>query len=366
MKPKPLLLLAASAAMICTAGALWAGKNSDLATRQNRETLFTQSDADQEKTRQALSLLARSTRADNELSYSALSQTVAFIGGKSLTSSAKITRAPRHLCIQTLSGNEKGARNGYSEKWFWRQEVGGRVRPYAEVHVPANEMAAKRLPMLLQNYRVSLGGSKKIDGRTAQAIELRPNHPLDGAQGPARRLWIDKKSGLTLGIESFNCDLKLISRSTLSKLQIAPPIAPATFEKPQAIFASLSTQNWQGEELGDDFRAAEKKTGFVPPRPTYLPPGFKLDGYGVHRCLTTGTLQLAAFSRYCDGLNTLTIYGFKPVNAGISKTMRGNCNFGPGALASREDGGGRLVALGDLPAKTLARVLDSARFQSAR
>lgn len=366
-KPLQISLLIASVAMVCGAAALWSSKNRDLAARDN-EKAFHQaaSDAGQENSRRALALLNRSTRADNQLSYSALSQTVASVGGKSVTSHAKITRAPRHLCIETLSGADKGARNGYSQRWFWRQDVGKKMQPYAEVELPADAMAVKRLPLVGKNYRVSLGATRKIDGRAAQAIELRPKHLIDGAKGPARRLWIDQKSGLTLGIESFNCELKPTSRSLLSQLQIAPPIAPATFERPQAIFASLQTQNWQGEELGDDFEAAMSKTNVVPPKPTYLPPGFELDGYGVHRCLTTGTLQPAAFSRYCDGLNTLTVFAFKPANADIAKNMRGGCNFGPGAMSSREDNGGRLVAMGDLPAKTLQRVLESAQFESAR
>lgn len=371
-KPLQISLLVASAAMIGGAGLIWSGKTRALAAREKQQmaqqAVFQTVRADAEKVdaRGALALLELSTRADNQLTYSALSQTTAFLGGKSVASSAKITRAPRHLCIETLSGLEKGARSGYSQKWFWRQSVGQKMQPYAEVRLPADAMAFKRLALLTQNYRVSLGESKNVGGRAAQAIELRPNQPIDGAKGPARRLWIDQKSGLTLGIESFNCDLKLISRSTLSNLQIAPPIAPATFEKPAAIFASLQSQNWQGEELGDDFQSAIKKTGFVPPKPTFLPPGFELDGYGVHRCLTTGTLQPAAFSRFSDGLNTLTVFAFKPVNSNIAKNMRGGCNFGPGALGSREDNGGRLVALGDLPAKTLARVLDSAQFEMAR
>lgn len=357
-----IMALVASAAMVCGAGALWTAKNR--AGKPQESGIVPRRSAPEAQ--QALDLLKRSTRADNELTYTALSQTVAFVGGRSVTSSAKITRAPRHLCIETLSGVGKGERNGYSQRWFWRQDVGQKMLPFAEVRLPADDMAAKRLSLLSKNYRVSLGETKAIDGRSAQAIELRPNQLVDDAKGPARRLWIDQTSGLTLGIESFNCSLEPTSRSTLSVLQISPPITPATFEPPTTIFASLENRNWQGEELGDDLIAATAKTGFVPPKPAYLPPGFQLDGYGVHRCLTTGTLQPSVFSRYCDGLNTLTVFAFKPVNADIAKNMRGGCNFGTGALASREDNGGRLVAVGDLPAQTLQRVLSSARFEPAR
>ncbi len=357
--------------MIGAAALLWLGKQPQSAPlTASTENASIESASDQNAdSPAALALLKRSTLADNTLSYSALSQTVAFMGGHSLTSNAKITRAPRHLSIETLSGADKGARSGYSQRWFWRRDAGKSLVPYAEVKLPADEMAAKRLPLLIENYRVTFGATKKVDGRTAQAVEMRPKRSIDGAKGPARRLWVDQQTGLTLGIESFNCDLQPTSRSSLSKLQIAPAVTAVTlasFERPTAIFASLSTQNWQGEELGDDFIAASAKTGFAPPKPTFLPPGFKLDGYGVHRCRTTGTLQPAAFSRYCDGINTLTVFAFRPVNENIAKNMRGGCNFGPGALSSRESNGGRLVAIGDLPAKTLAKVLASAQFEMAR
>lgn len=360
-------LLFSSAVMVCGAAILWSAKSRNSEARANRETpaKFVRIDAEEEKSRRASALLEQSTRADNELSYSALSRTVALVGGKSVTSEAKITRAPRHLSIEVTSGPQKGARSGYSQRWFWRRDAGRALQPYAEVARTADQMAARRARLLAKNYTTTLGESQNVAGRAAQVLELRPRYPLDGATGPARRLLIDRESGLTLEIESFNCDLKPISRSSLSDLNLKPQITPVTFETPKAIFASLAGRDWQGEELGDDSRNAAKKTGFRAPKPTFLPPGFELDGYGVHRCRTTGVLQLAAFSRYTDGLNTLTIFAFKPVNANIQKNMRGFCDFGAGTLSSVENNGGRLVALGDLRSKTLQRVLASTKFEMA-
>jgi negative regulator of sigma E activity len=279
---------------------------------------------------------------------------------------ARITKAPRHLSIQAMSGAMAGSQSGYSERWFWRHNLGEPMKPYAEVTLDADQMAARRFALLGKNYLVTLGAPETVDGRRAQVLELRPRHAIDGARGPARRLFVDVESALTLRIDAFNCALKPISRSSLSKLDLAPPITPVTFEAPQAIMASLETRDWQGEELAQKHQMAARKTGFLPPRPTFLPPGFELDGYGVHRCLTTGTLQLSAFSRYTDGLNTLTVFAFKPSNSNIKKTMRGACNFGPGAMSSREDNEGRLVAVADLPQKTLERVLASAKFETTR
>jgi negative regulator of sigma E activity len=360
-KSSSLPLVLVSCVMLCSAAAIWAAKSRDLAAQelQNEKSQL-------ESKRAASALLLKSFRADNELSYSAVSHTVAFMGGKKVESKAQITRAPRHLSIKMLSGPLEGAQSGFSQRWFWRQDAGKTLRPYAEVSLDANQMAAKRFELLTRNYAATTGEKVQLDGRAAQIIELRPVHLSDGARGPARRLFICEQSGLTLRVDSFNCDLKPTMRSSLSQLNLRPQIRPVTFEPPKTILSSLSTRKWQGEEMGTDFQRAAQTIGIVPPRPTFLPPGFALDGYGVHRCLTTGKLQPASFARYSDGLNCLMVFAFKPIDQDIEKTMRGSCDFGPGAMISREDGDGRLVAVGDLPAKTLERVLASAKFEMTK
>jgi negative regulator of sigma E activity len=361
--PKPLQigLVLASALMLCAAATIWADKKRQVAHTVAQEENQVQ------KTRLAAALLRKSFHADNELSYSARSHTVAFMGDKGLESTAHITRAPQHLSIRFLSGSMNGMQSGYSQRWFWRQHAGHTVKPYAEVRLDANKMAARRFALLEKNYTPVFDGETTLDGRRAQIIALRPMQTSDGATGPARRLFIDSETGLTLRVESFNCALKPVMHSSLSDVDLKPRITPTTFEPPSAILASVKTRDWQGEEFGaSNPAAAARESGFMPPRPTFLPPGFHLDGYGVHRCRTTETLQLAAFSRYSDGLNTLTVFAFKPVSTAIEKTMRGACDFGAGAMRSREDGGGRLMAMGDLPAETLERVLQSAKFETAK
>ncbi|RYG63148.1 hypothetical protein EON80_21785, partial [bacterium] len=311
-------LVLTAVAMLCGAAALFSSKSRDLAIREAK------TEHDQLASRHAASeLLARSFHADNQLSYSALSSTVAYVGGRSLESKAQITRAPHHLAIKMLSGPMSGVQSGYSDRWFWRQDVGQPVKPYAEASLDANQMASRRFDLLSKNYIASLVGVEKLDGRPAHIVELWPAQPVEGAKGPARRLYIDSESGLTLRVDAFNCELKPVMHSTLSKVDLHPALKANTFEPPSAIMASLKKSDWRGEEMGSNFKAAADKTGFEPPQPQYLPPGFELDGYGIHRCRTTGILQLAAFSRYSDGLNSLMVFAFKPVNQKVEKSMRG-------------------------------------------
>jgi negative regulator of sigma E activity len=91
-----------------------------------------------------------------------------------------------------------------------------------------------------------------------------------------------------------------------------------------------------------------------------LPAGFELDGYGLHKAVQGSSKQIV-LSRYSDGLNTLTVFAM-PGSASLKTDSWGSCDFGPGTLASRLTGGGRLVAISDLPDATLQRVLNSASY----
>lgn len=321
-------------------------------------------------------LLERSLRADAQLPLQARVQTVVFAGNRQIQSESQLARAPQHLAVTYLSGPMKGQASGFSQNWFWRQEA-GKLAPYAQVARRPDEMARGRFDLMRQNYVARLQAPQQLDGRAVEVIELRPIHPALGARGPARRVFIDARTGLTLRTESFNYRLQPVSHSTFSDLELKAP-APTAFETPAAIAAAAQQSFWQGEELGHDERAVEREVGLSAPQSQRLPRGFAVDGVGVHRCVRNepGKLQLAAFTRYTDGLNVLTLFAVKaaplsepnsPVVPGdVATDLAGdlNCNFGPGTIISRSEGGGTLMAMGDLPVAVLQRALGDARFQA--
>lgn len=347
-------------------------------------------------------LLGRSLRADAKTPLSARVQTVVFVGNRQIQSEAQLWRAPGRLSITYLSGPMRGQGSGFSQHWFWRQEGSGLV-PYAEVSQTPEEMARARFALMRQNYRAQLQAPQKLGGRDVEVVELRPLHPAPGARGPARRVFIDTRTGLTLRTESFNYRLQPVSHSTFSRLELQPKVKPTTFEPPAAIAAAAQKSFWQGEELGQNERAVEAKVGLTPPRSERVPDGFTVDGVGVHRCArSVPGLQVAAFTRYSDGINELTLFAVKtlplsalgalptgtlptgalPIGAlptdetGVAEPGAGkplvapfggvelNCNFGPGTVISRVDGAGMLVAMGDLPVAVLQRALGDAQFRA--
>lgn len=320
-------------------------------------------------------LLERSLRADAEVPVAARVQTVVFAGNRQIQSEAKLIRAPHRLSITYLSGPMRGQAGGFSERWFWRENAGQLV-PYAEVAQRPDQMARARFDLMRQNYRADLQAPAQLNGRAVEVVELRPIHPAPGASGPARRLFIDAQTGLTLRTESFNYRLQPVSHSTFSDLKLRPVVTKTTFEAPAAIAAAAAASFWQGEELGHNQRAVERKIGLAPPQSDALPQGFVLDGVGVHRCTrSVPGMQVAAFTRYTDGINVLMIYAVKSVpsaaqNAPVPLPGAGvfggdlNCNFGPGTMISRAQDGGTLVAMGDLPVAVLERALGRAKFQT--
>ena len=319
----------------------------------------------------AWALLGRALRANSDVAFSAQVETVVFVGERSLQNEAHIVKAPEHLAITYLSGPLKGQRSGFSKRWFWRQDAAGQLVPFAQIAVAPDQIANRRFELMRANYQAQMCAPAQVNGRPVEVVELRPSHPWGAIAGPARRVFIDDATGLTLRTEEFNARLQPVSHSTFSRLHLRPAITKTTFRPPSAILAASAQSFWRGEELGEDARAVEQKVGIAPPQSAAIPRGWKRDGFGVHRFQAPNqTLETAAFTRYTDGLNVLTLFAIKNApGANVASPARpqqlpATCSFGPGALVSRADGAGTLLALGDLPPEILRQVLQNVRFQA--
>ncbi len=328
---------------------------------------------DQRATQRAIALLCRALLADARLTYTATTETWAKYGGKTMQTRAHIARAPRNLCIAYFSGDEQGLHAGFSERWFWRQaSLDAPMRPFASMRRDTAEIATRRFTTLLENYRADWKGAGIVDRRAVEIVEMWPFQPVEGAAGPGKRLAIDKTTGLVLKVETFNHQRQPVMVTQLSDVKINPRIAQGTFKAPQTILESAQKQSWVAQDMGQDAQAVARKTGLLPPRLAQndLPPGFKLEAVGMHRCAERGSY--AALARYTDGLNTLTVFSMKEPREtdvssgnGATKAPQGeqSCEFGPGALVMRDTSDGRLIAVGDLPPATLRRVAEKAHVE---
>lgn len=330
--------------------------------------------AQQAQTQLVTATLFRAFHTDNYLTYSALSRTTAHIGDRKMESIARIVHAPQRLSVIYQSGAYAGRGGGYNGQWTWRQvEATQPAVPYAELERPTDEMAAQRFALMLRNYKALWKGREAIAGRQADIIQLTPMHPVEGARGPARKLWIDTQTGLTLRQQSFNYMMMKIMESVLSDINFAPRIDTGTFVTPHSMRVAAQSHPWVAQDTGSNRELVARRVGLYPPEARHLPPGFEFDSVGAHRCDTCANSCYSSLTRYTDGLNTLSLFALKPhcsidakPKSAPAKGASANqsCEFGPGTLSMRSLPEGQIIAVADLPLPVLKRVLDSTTIRS--
>ena len=361
----PFGLVLVASGLLVAAAALW-GYRSELAIKQDlavTSRLRLEALRSLVQSQEAGCLLERGLNADTELPYSALVRTRSLLGPDPMSVEARIERAPGQEIVTIVNGPVSGSETGYAPHWLWRQAPGGGMMPYAQLHDDTVLTARRHFKLLMDNYSAVITGPSQVAGRKVDVVEVKPLVPVDGAIGPARRLFLDSDTGLALRVDSFDYQMKPVSISTLSNVEFRP--APAnTFPTPAQIVGAAHGR-WEVEELGsgpDALQQVAARAGFMPPQPTYLPPGFVLDGYGLHRCRQHPAAPYAAMTRYSDGLNTLTIFAMRR-SAPLEKAGGGSCDFGSGTMVTRYAPPVSFVALADLPPGILRKVLDTVSYQ---
>lgn len=369
-------LALASAFVLTVAGAVWSirAEKAALKAEQSQQMARLNQARDEERrnSQHAVSLLIRSFMAERQSTYSALSQTWATYAGKEMQSTARITRTPSAMSIAYLSGDRKGLSLGYNQRWMWRRPSGAPMEAYAEMAEEPAAVVARRMSLMLDNYSVARVAESTVAGRKVEVLEIHPLRAIDGAMGPGKSLSVDAETGLALKTETFDHQWKAMMKSSLSEIDFSPRITPATFASPQLMSQAAKRKTWMARDMGTDRADVARETGWQPPTPKYLPPGFAFDSFGVHHCgvpgAPTGSGQsgpIAAMARYTDGLNTLSVFALPEPKGARSASPEQVCDFGPGTLISKRGEGGFVIAVADLPAVTLRRVVDSTTLHKA-
>jgi outer membrane lipoprotein-sorting protein len=163
--------------------------------------------------------------------------------------------------------------------------------------MPRMEMAVDRA-LAERNYRARPVGRATIAGRQTRVIEIAPRR----GGLVAWRLWLDRATGFALKRERYNVDGKLISGTEFTSVQFKAAIPPDIFAVPSGWETSEKGGSGERYSLID----LARHLGFPVVAPSYLPPGYVLQGgyaeqRGEHKRLT-------AALRYTDGLRVLSIY----------------------------------------------------------
>lgn len=305
----------------------------------------------------AMRLLERTVRADNFLIYNADYTTTASFGERRMTSQAHLQRAPKRLNIRYISGAREGLQLGFNERWFWRRNGDEPLQAYVEVALRPDEMVRRRFQIMRANYGARLLPPTVLNSRPCDVVEIRRFQPVDGAVGPWKRLWIDRQTGLTLRTDSYNHEGKLVMRSQLSNLKVQRAVEAPDFVTPAQMVAVAQQKPWMYEEMNADRARVQNATGIAPPKVEQVPPGFEFDSVGTHR-FDSQSAPAAALTRFSDGMNVITVFAFER-KAPVEKSAPTTCDFGMGTMAMRElPNGITLLAVGDLPAQTLHKMLD--------
>jgi outer membrane lipoprotein-sorting protein len=178
-------------------------------------------------------------------------------------------------------GNRKGAR-------YIRHYTGGFF---------GEEVNARRLDLLLENYRVKLGEPVELLDRRATEVRIEPRYE----QRSRLNLWVDDDTGLVLKMEKYDLDGALSSRAEFKDLFFRLPAevdlsAPADTAESKADVRQVAVY--------PNIETFRSKSDFVFYIPEWLPKGFMLDRI---RSIRKKDREIYHFL-YTDGLSWVSLF----------------------------------------------------------
>lgn len=142
----------------------------------------------------------------------------------------------------------------------------------------------------------SVEGEDRVAGRTADIVRVVPKQGIDG---PARRFWLDRATGLRLKAEEVSPDGRILSSSYYLSLNLSPRFGEKEFDRPEGAISPEGRDNRQ-EFLS---REEAEKAGVNVASPGFLPPGFALSKVEVSR----KEPGLFITQRFANGLTVLSL-----------------------------------------------------------
>ena len=215
--------------------------------------------------------------------------------------------------------------------------------------------------LMMENYAVSASTADPVAARACWRLELRAR--ADGRL--QRRLWVDRKTALTLASEDYRPQGGLAWSARFEKLSFPRRQKKSLFTfapPPGAVVAKRFSADYLALE---DAKAA---AGIEPRTPDWLPPGYVFESLDI---LPRGGSRIIHY-RFSDGVNVLSLFQC-PVKvkldfgAAAAQTVR--LAGGEGTLAwtqegqalGWEKGHSRFLLVGPLSGETLKTVAESVR-----
>lgn len=294
--------------------------------------------------------------APSLISYSASGTTTSIYRGKPLSLKVNVIHGkPNKNRIEYLTEPLKGVVVIDDGKQTWRCD------PKLHSTVSMESGQGLELGLFLKNHRVEQVGSEKIAGRPTSVLLVKTT-----SGQVKKRLWVDATTSVILRWEDYDARGKVHSstrfdsikytNNTSSYKQLLSSSSSA-FARPSGI------RCLEGPGKAMSRQDLSKAVGFAVKTPSYVPKGYRPDGYRLYDC-PCGCGHESAYIRYTNGLESISVFETR-ADSGCMKSGKCDARMGKclvrNQLALTTKDGVTFVVLGDLKARTLRRVTESIR-----
>lgn len=261
-----------------------------------------------------------------------------------------------HATVYHQGSSEKIQHPGYNAPWS--MTIGGKSYTYLPKgkRLLVTEMSKlltdnDRTALLLANYNVRCIGMDTIAGRAAYAVEIRT------ADRPSKKLWIDRENSTILRTDDYSASGDKRGSTHMDSVSFSTRISPKTFALPsqKSVRYVMLCKSGASADLF-------KGLGYSTATPTYVPKGYKLEGY--HLLYSTCSCgHHSAQLTYTDGLNVISVFQ-TPRMTSCCKMMGSKCddqNCGIATQGQFVRGDRTIVVVGDLLPKDVRRIAESVR-----
>ncbi len=201
---------------------------------------------------------------------------------------------------------------------------------------------------IAQGYAVARAGQSRVAGRTADYVEIVPRD----AHRFGHRIWIDRQSRLPLRYEIVNRKGAALESVEFVDIDTDITVPKEMFTAPTGPLAqTLSIVH-----------VAEVAVPAV--APVWLPPGFRITGSQSQR--VGNAPETVSAVTYSDGLAAFSFFvekaaiGAKPMGRQVGPTV-----VVSGVLNAAAEGNFQVTLVGEIPAGTAVKIVESARHRAA-
>lgn len=282
--------------------------------------------------------LFRTNRAATKLSFSGVFQ----YSHDGKTDTMQVVRRVKDDEVRerlfSLSGATREIVRDNKQIWYYSPDKSGDYRQMFEGAFP--RMLPDDIERLKQNYKFTMGGTKRIANRMARRINVIPN---DGYRY-GYRLWADVETGLLLRSDLVDANEQMVEQQYLF---ISLDVDSAISDKELEAVTSKGELGWYSNDISQPGELTNSMSDSNW-KLAQLPSGYQLTNYVRQTSQVDG--KEVEHLIISDGLSTVSIF-IKPASA--AQNGEGMSRQGAVHAFRNTINDHRVTVLGEVPAKTV-------------